>query len=121
MITTLIFTGISFLLMVITGVIVSRLGKPLHKTIFAFHKIFSLLSIILLVLVALPYLKAENWGSLLMIASMITAVMFLLSFVSGAFLSGEKEMPKFVTYLHRISSAMVIVSTLVTTWMILGK
>lgn len=121
MTTLLIFTGISFVLMIITGVILSRIGHPYHKTVFAFHKIFSLLSMVLLIWVAIPYLKPEPRGSLFMIASYITGGMLLVSFVSGVLLSFEKVISKYVTYIHRLSTAMMIICTLVTTWMILGK
>jgi hypothetical protein len=119
MTTQIIFAGISFLLMVITGVVLSRLGRPLNKAVFAFHKIFSLLTIVLLVLVALPHLKVVEWGSTLMIAALLSGAMLLVSFVSGALLSFENVMPKFVTIIHRISSVMVIVNTIATAWMML--
>jgi hypothetical protein len=112
-------TGIAFLLMLITGVVLTRKGKPLNKTVFAFHKIFSLLTIVLLIWVALPYLKAEGNSSQLIIAAIITAGVILVSFVSGALLNFEKVMPQFVTIIHRISSALVVVTTLITGWLIL--
>jgi len=117
MTTQIIFAGISFLLMVITGVVLSRLGRPLNKAVFAFHKIFSLLTIVLLVLAALPHLKIVGWGSTLMITALLAGAMLLISFVSGALLSFEKVMPKFVTIIHRISSLLVIISTVVTVWL----
>jgi hypothetical protein len=116
-----IIIGIAFLLMVITGVVLSRLGHPLNKTLFAFHKIFTLLFIGLLVWLALPVLQVEPAGSNLLKAAIISGCLIVLAFISGALLSFEKVMPPFVTNIHRVLSLLVVLSTLTTGWLMLVK
>jgi hypothetical protein len=117
----LLITGILFLLMIFSGVILSRKGRPYKKGLFTLHKLFTLVTIVLMIISLVNYLKVASSGTLLIAAIIITLAMILISFVTGVLLSFEKEMPSFVTKTHRVSSALVIVTVIVTIWMILGN
>ncbi len=112
----IVFASIAFILMIISGIILSRLGHPLNKILFAFHKIFSLATIVLLVMVAISFLKLDERNLKILSLFYVAAGVLLISFISGALLSFEKVMPPFVTIIHRISSVLVVITVLVAGW-----
>ncbi|MBN1924781.1 MAG: hypothetical protein JW798_02995 [Prolixibacteraceae bacterium] len=87
----LIVTGSLFLIMLITGVIVKKAGKPYPFLMLSLHKIFSLLAGIAAIITVIQLYKntsATFWIWVLMIVAVIT---FLLSFSSGTILTVEKK------------------------------
>jgi uncharacterized membrane protein YhiD involved in acid resistance len=94
--------GLSLLLVLLTGIWLSRRGRPLNVGISTLHKLISLAAgIFLLVTVyqrnRMVPLSATEW-----IAIVVTGLCFLGTVASGGFLSSDRPMPVAVLRVHQV-------------------
>ena len=108
-----------FVLMLLSGIWLSRKGKPYNKLIFSVHKIITLLTILFVARYVILATKSVAMAQLTVTLFWVCVTFFVISFVSGALLSFEKPMPDALTKLHRISALLVTILTGVTVYKIL--
>jgi hypothetical protein len=114
-----IVAGLSFFLVFLSGIWLSRKGRPLNAAISAIHKLISLAAgIFLLVTIyqrnqVLP-LNATEW-----IAIVVTGLCFLGTVVSGALLSSDKPAPVALLRVHQIVPMLTLLSSAVTLYLVL--
>ncbi len=95
----------------IGGRILHKRGRPYHRIIFAFHKIFAVGIIVLLTYIVLDYIKVSGWGFLLQTSVIIAVISGLVLFVSGGLLSLNKAY--FLSLLmHRITSTLLLIASI---------
>lgn len=109
----LLIAGLGFVVILLTGFGLRRLGQPFPALILAVHKLVALATVVFLVkaipgLARLTLPGREEW-----IAAIAAGVFFLLAIVSGGWLSAVKSMPAWVRVLHLILSFLTIISTAV--------
>ena len=98
----MMLTIILFLLMIFTGIWMSRKGKPYHFILFNAHKLLSLAFIAMMVVSILNITKEIELESKHILSFIGTAVLFLVLLITGGILNLEKEMPRFVLITHRV-------------------
>ena len=116
-----IATGISFLLIFLSGIWLSRTGRPLSAGISTIHKLISLVAgIFLLVTIyqrsRLIPLNAAEW-----IAIVVTGLCFLGTVASGGFLSSDEPRPVAVLRVHQIVPVLTLLSSAATLYLVLGR
>ena len=110
----LIVTGICVLLIIASGIIMRQMGRPYKGVVFTLHKL-SVLAAIVFAWISIKKLTEDleisgnSWLALL-----ITIILGILSFVSGALQSFEKPAPPFIKILHKICSYLLIIATILT-------
>ena len=109
-----VVAGICILLIVTSGLIMRQMGKPYGGVVFTLHKLSVLAAIIftwisLVKLAGEPGITGNAW--LMLVITIITGI---ISFVTGALQSFEKPAPVFVIVIHKISSYLVIISSIIT-------
>jgi hypothetical protein len=115
-----IVAGLFFLFIFLSGIWLSRTGRPLNVAISTVHKLISLATgVFLLVTIyqrnrVVP-LSATEW-----IAIVVTGLCFLGTVVSGGLLSSDKPMPVAVLRVHQIVPALTVLSTDATLYFLLG-
>ncbi len=115
-----VIAGLFLLFVFLSGIWLSRKGRPLNVGISTVHKLISLAAgIFLLVTIfqrnrTIP-LVAEEW-----IASVVTGLCFLGTVVPGALLSSDKPMPTAVLRVHQIVPVLTALSTAATLYLVLG-
>ncbi|HPR30835.1 MAG TPA: hypothetical protein PLK12_02015 [Prolixibacteraceae bacterium] len=87
----LIVTGILFLLMLVTGVVVKKAGKPYPVVLLSIHKIISLLAAVSAVLTVIQLYRQVESGFWVWLLMVVSGLVFMLSFSSGTILSIEKK------------------------------
>jgi hypothetical protein len=111
----LIAAGVLFLIALVSGIFLSRGGRPLNAAIFGLHKIVALVTVVLLVVVSVQLYKSGGTQAALELGAMILTSVFLLAlFVSGALLSFERSLPALAVAIHKVAPALALVSTIVT-------
>ncbi|MEW5815012.1 MAG: hypothetical protein AB1798_06410 [Spirochaetota bacterium] len=110
-------TGMLLVLTVISGIIVSALGRPLNTIAFSIHKLMALSSAVLTVMVVWTLLKNVRIGA--PVAGLIVIIgLFLLSlFVSGAFLSLEKPVNVVLLAIHKVAPIPMVVSSVLLAYL----
>ena len=98
----LITSGLFFLMILVSGYLLSGIGKPYNILIITFHKLAGLaLGIYLGVLL---FRHAQHSGLAIsgIVAIAVTVVFFLILVVSGSLLSAANELPGVVQKLHSV-------------------
>lgn len=109
-----ILLGLSFLLIIFTGLWLYKLGRPINFIVNTLHKL-SALAMVVLFVVQLPAILRIGAASTASIVSVIVSGLgILLLFISGAFLSSSKVPTKLMKYLHRGLTLVVLLSMTVS-------
>ena len=87
----LIITAALFLIMLFTGGILKKKGKPYPMFLLSIHKICSLLGAVGVVLSVIQLYKGIDASFLFWILIVVSGIVFLLSFSSGTILTIEKK------------------------------
>jgi hypothetical protein len=120
-ITRAIIAGLFFLFIFLSGIWLSRAGRPLNIAISTVHKLISLAAgIFLLVTIfqrnGVVPLNANEW-----IAIVVTGLCFLGTVASGGFLGSDKPMPVAVLRVHQILPVLTALSSAATLYLVLGR
>lgn len=108
----LIIAGlILFILTILSGFWLGKLGRPLNVILFNIHKISALTAIVLMILGFVRLLKSGTIATQLQIVFIISGISLLLTLVTGGLLSFDKFDKKFFALVHRFSSFLVLVLT----------
>jgi hypothetical protein len=83
-------TGILLLLAALSGVVTTSLGRPLNVPVSTAHKLLALGSIVFIVLLVIDAQKAVGLGTPLIVLIILTGLLLLGVFATGALLSFEK-------------------------------
>ena len=112
----IIYPGVAFVLTVILGFWLSRLGKPYHQVVFNIHKLIALVAF---VMVGLGFKNWVNSGAVqpeCILQVILFAILIIILFASGALLSLEKLDYKLLRLLHRIAPVGLV---LLGVWVLL--
>ncbi|MBN1820132.1 MAG: hypothetical protein JXR31_11210 [Prolixibacteraceae bacterium] len=104
----IIFSSAAIILIILTGYVLHRLGKPYNQILFTFHKLLTVGLIIYAGIFIAGFLKQIHPGflSYLFLSFSVIAALGLL--MSGAFLSLEKY-PLFMLQVHRYMSVFFLI------------
>jgi uncharacterized integral membrane protein len=116
-----IVAGLFFLFIFLSGIWLSRTGRPLNVGISTVHKLISLAAgIFLLVIITqrsrLVPLSLTKW-----IAIVFNGLCFLGAVVSGGLLSSDKPMPVAVLRVHQIVPVLTLLSSGATLYLLLVR
>jgi hypothetical protein len=107
----IVVAGACILAKLLTGVALTRSGKPYGAGLLAIHKLISPAALALLYLAA-QRVHAESGLDSTQIAVCVSAgVLFVASIATGGIVSVEKPMPAMVMALHRVLSFVTLIVT----------
>jgi len=115
-----VVAGLFFLFIFLSGIWLSRTGRPLNVGISTVHKLIGLAAGIFLLVTThqrnqLVPLSVTEW-----IAIVVTGLCFLGVVASGGLLSSEEPMPVAVLRVHQIVPVLTVLSTAATLYLLLG-
>jgi CHASE2 domain-containing sensor protein len=103
----LILIIILFLLMLLSGIMLSRQGSPYKPAMVTLHKLFAIGFIVFSVLWYIPQYRADWNHSLVLTLMIITGVSMIAAIATGAFLtSGNSIRGSFILF-HKLLSLLV--------------
>jgi hypothetical protein len=116
----LIGAGVLFLLTIITGLIVSRSGRPLSTLLVTIHKLIAVGNIVLIGVIFSRLSKAGNGVMALeVIMIVVSAVLFLSLVATGSLLTREEmELPGIVLILHQVAPALAGISSIIALYLL---
>ncbi len=106
----IIVTGILFIIMIISGIWLSKLGRPLNNGVFTVHKLISLLTIVFSAITVYRLQKNIELKSIDLVFIIIMEIAFLVSIASGAILSFDNLVNKFTLTVHKASPVLLVIS-----------
>jgi hypothetical protein len=115
-----IVAGLFFLLVFLSGIWLSRTGRPLNVGISTVHKLISLAAGIFLLVTICQRNRMVPLGAAEWIAIVVTGLCFLGTVVSGALLSSDEPRPVAVLRVHQVMPVLTALSSGVTLYLVLG-
>lgn len=117
--TKIIAAGILFLFTLISGLMVSRSGRPLNIWLVGVHKLIAVGTVVLIGIAVNQLYKTADGKMLIGVGlAAITAVLFLALIATGAFLTREEmQLPEFVLNIHKAAPLLAMVSSIITVYL----
>jgi hypothetical protein len=121
--TKLIAAGILFLLTLITGVIVSRSGRPLVVGLVTVHKLIAVSTVILIGMGVNQLYKTANGIVMIETSLMIVAgISFLSLIATGALLTREEmQLPEVVLKIHQVAPLLALAFSAMTIYLLVSS
>ena len=115
-----VIIGLSFVIVFLSGLWVSRKGRPLNVGLSTIHKLVSLATgVFLLVTVyqqgQIAPLNMAEW-----LAIVVTGVCFAAVVASGGILSSDKPRPIALLRVHQVMPVLTVVSTALMLYLVLS-
>jgi len=126
----MIYTGIFFLFIFLSGFWVSRLGKPYNGLFFNIHKLIGLAVGIFLIRTVYLTHQVAPLSPIQWTAIAVTVLLFLFTVIAGGLLSVLAEgglenmgqtMQRDIELVHKISPYLIVVSTGVALYLLLFR
>jgi hypothetical protein len=116
-----IIAGVLFLLIFLSGIWLSRTGRPLNVGISTLHKLISLVAGIFMLVTIYQRSRVIPLNTIEWVAIVVTGLCFLGTVASGGFLSSEEPMPIAVHRIHQIVPVLTLLSSAATMFLVLGR
>jgi len=116
-----ITAGSFFLFIFLSGIWLSRAGRPLNVAISTIHKLISLAAGIFLLMTIRQRRQVVPLNTSEWIGILFTGLCFLGAVASGGFLSSDKPMPVAVLRVHQIVPVLTALSSAVMLYLVLGR
>lgn len=108
-----IVSGILFVITVVSGMWLNKIGRPLNPYLFTVHKIAALVIIILVSLALYSIRQYFGDDSIVLVSAVCAALSLLILLISGIYLSFEIVHPGFIIIIHRIAPWTALISALI--------
>jgi len=120
---TLKITGIVivFLLIIISGIWLTKTGRPYSPVLFNVHKLISLIGVVVTGIVVYNLLRGLEVSPLMWTMVIVTGLFFILLIVTGGLLNLDKPFYNLLRTIHRILPAVSVILTAVIFYFLLRK
>ena len=112
--------GLFFFFIFLTGVRLSRSGRPYHVLKFNLHKLIGLAALIFLVFTVYQIKEVTPLSPLEITACAVTGLLFACTIIAGGLVSIEKPMPAAIPLMHKIFPYLTVLATAVTLFLLLS-
>jgi hypothetical protein len=113
--------GLFFLFIFLSGIWLSRSGKPLNGMILTIHKLISLAAVGFLVITIYQINQVAALSAMGLTAGVVTGLFFLGTIIAGGLLSTGKPVPAAILTMHQITPVLTVFSTAVTLYLVLSR
>jgi hypothetical protein len=117
----IMYCGLGLVLTLVSGIILSQIGRPLNSAVFTVHKLIAVGTVILIGVSIRNLYNAGNVQSLHFVLIGITGLLFLMLVVSGSLLSFDKLATKPVIMIHQIAPLLVLIFSAITVYLLVGS
>jgi len=104
-------TGLFFLFIFLSGIWLSRSGKPLNGVILNIHKLIGLAAGVLIIITLYRVNQAAALDAVEWAAVVVTGLLFVGTVVFGGLLSTGKPMPAAILRMHQVMSVVTVLAT----------
>jgi len=115
---TVVGSGMLFVLIFVTGLWLSRHGRPFNGAVLTIHKLIALTAAILLVVRVYQSNRVAALGMTELVAAAIAGLLFLDTGISGGLLSTDKPMPAAIRWMHWVTPFLTVLCTVVTLYLL---
>jgi hypothetical protein len=113
--------GLCFLFIFLSGMRLSRSGKPFNSAILTIHKLISLAAAILVVATVYQMNQVATLSTVELTVGAVTGLLFLGTGICGGLLSTDQPKPAAIFTMHRVGPYLTLLSTAATLYLLLGR
>jgi hypothetical protein len=113
--------GLCFLFIFLSGMRLSRSGKPFNSAILTIHKLISLAVAIFVVATVHQMNQVAALSTVELAAGVVTGLLFLGTGICGGLLSTDQPKPAAIFAMHRIAPYLTVLSTAATLYLLSGR
>ncbi len=117
----IMYCGLGLVLTLVSGFVLSQLGRPLNSAIFTIHKLIAVGTVILIALSIRNFYTAGNVQPLHFVFIGGTGLLLLMLIVSGALLSFDKLATQPIIMIHQIVPLLVLTFSAITAYLLMGS
>lgn len=117
----IIICGSLFFFTLLSGVALSRAGRPLNTVIFTVHKLVALTTVIVISTNIYKLSRTVDTQTVALAVISVTALLFLALFVSGALLSFERSIPQAALRVHQVLPLLALVAASSAIYLLLNN
>ncbi len=110
MYTKMLMAVLSLPLILISGIYLRKRSRPYNNILFSVHKIVAVILIIFALIVLRNFLRNSSIDGLIIYLAILTAILLLFSFITGALQSFERPLPLTIVIIHKVSSYLMFIS-----------
>lgn len=115
-----VVAALFFLFVFLSGIWLSRTGRPLNVVISTIHKLISLAAGIFLLVTVYQRNRVVPLSGIEWVAIVVTGLCFFAVVASGGLLSSEEPRPTVVLRVHQIVPVLTVLATGVTLFLLQG-
>jgi len=104
-------TGLFFLFIFLSGIRLSRSGRPLNGVVLTIHKLVALAAAVFLVVTIYQMNQVATLRASEFTASVVTGLLLVGTVIPGGLLSTDKPMPAAISRMHQIMPFLTVLST----------
>lgn len=112
--------GLALVFTLVTGIVLSNLGRPLNSIVFGLHKIIAVGTIVLLGLVVRNYYQTTNLQIQYIVLFVVSGLLLLTLVVTGVLLSFERPVPTAVLRIHQIVPWLTLIVSSITAYLLVN-
>jgi hypothetical protein len=116
-----IIPGIVFLLTLVSGVWLSRSGKPLNTGIFTVHKLIALGAVVATAIQTYNALTSAEAQAILIALIIVIGLCVVALFLTGALMSANKPAYNLLLVIHKVSMFLALVVGAATIYLLTGR
>jgi len=114
----MVIPGVLLAFTLASGIWLHHLGRPLTVALFTVHKLIALVLVICASVSVYHLCKGTSLRALVVGALVVTGLLFLALFVTGALLNTAKVAHAALFTSHRLLSVLAVISATVTTYLL---
>lgn len=110
-----------FVLSTLSGLWLSKSGRPLNTVVFTIHKLSAVGFIVFVVMYIYNPVKVAEPNSMLTLLIITSFISIIAVVLTGASMSFEREFPEYILRLHNIFPIPAVISLSLLIYMLLDK
>ncbi|MBN2636792.1 MAG: hypothetical protein JXR61_11020 [Prolixibacteraceae bacterium] len=103
-----IIASVLTLIIIVSGILLRKNGKPYKSFIFTLHKLAVVATTVFVVLIYVQHFKIFSFEGVGLIFFIISSLIFMISFITGTLLNFEKMYSLKIQITHRILSWLAV-------------
>ena len=117
----IVVTAVLYVVVFVSGVFLTRSGKPYSTLVLTAHKLISLAALAYLVVTMIQANRVATLTATQVWSGTVAGVFFLGSIATGGILSTDKPAPPFVLILHRVTPFLTVLASAIALYLLLGQ
>jgi hypothetical protein len=117
----IIVSGLLIVFIIVTGIWLASMGRPLNTALFTVHKLIALGFVVFTSILIINLLKQTPMTPFVLVFIIIAVLSVIALFATGAMLSAEKAASKLLLTIHATAPAVMAIASAILLFLLTRK